>query len=119
MKRLLTSTLFTILLVGNATAAFAGELAANTSSNSAIREIKPFNLVHRAYSGHFSEQDIPGFNGLITAYKSGQIEAEDLVQTAINQGRLSADTLNDQGYMNAVKSQLRDLRDRNGNGFND
>ena len=119
MKRLLTSTLFTILLATNSTAALAGELAANSSKDSVIREIKPFNLVHRAYSGHFSEQDIPGFNGLITAYQTGQIEAEDLVQTAINQGRLSADTLDDKGYVNAVKFQLRDLGDRNSNNFND
>ena len=114
MKRLLTGTVFTILLATNSTAAFAGEVAVNSANASVNRDIKPFNLVHRAYSGHFSEQGVPGFNGLATAYQSGQIEAEDLVQTAIEQGRLSPEMLEDQGYINAVDFQLQDLRDRDG-----
>ena len=114
MKRFLTGTVFTILLATNSTAAFAGEVAVNSANRSVNRDIKPFNLVHRAYSGHFSEQGVPGFNALETAYQSGQIEAEDLVQTAIDQGRLSSDALNDAGYVNAVDFQLQDLRDRDG-----
>jgi hypothetical protein len=31
------------------------------------------------------------------------------VQTAINQGRLSPETLQDKGYINAVNFQLREL----------
>ncbi len=117
MKRLLTGTIFTILLATSSTAAFAGEVAVNSANASLNRDIKPFNLVHRAYSGHFSEQGIPGFNRLAMAYRSGQIEAEDLVQTAIDQGRLSPDALDDTGYVNAVKFQLQDLRDRDSNGL--
>jgi len=119
MKRFLTGTVFTILLATTSTAASAGEVAVNSANASVNRDIKPFNLVHRAYSGHFSEQGVPGFNGLATAYQSGQIEAEDLVQTAINQGRLSPDALDDAGYVNAVDFQLQDLRDRDSNGLND
>ncbi len=119
MKRFFTGTLFTILLATTSTAASAGEVAVNSANASVNGDIKPFNLVHRAYSGHFSEQGVPGFNGLVTAYESGQIEAEDLVQTAIDQGRLSPAALDDPGYVNAVKYQLQDLRDRDSNGFND
>ncbi len=112
MKRFLTGTVFTILLATSSTAALAGEVAAKSATDSVNLDIQPFNLVHRAYSGHFSQQGIPGFNGLATAYRSGQIEAEDLIQTAINRGRLSPDALDDAGYVNAVKFQLEKLRDR-------
>ena len=114
MKRFFTGTLFTILLATTSTAASAGEVAVNSANASVNGDIKPFNLVHRAYSGHFSEQGVPGFNGLVTAYESGQIEAGDLVQTAVDQGRLSPDALDDAGYVNAVDFQLQDLRDRDG-----
>jgi hypothetical protein len=36
------------------------------------------------------------------------------VQTAVDQGRLSPDALDDAGYINAVDFQLQDLRDRDG-----
>jgi len=110
----LTSSLLTAGLVIASPVALAGEVAA-VSSSEKNREIQPFNLVHRAYSGHFTDQDIPGFHGLAIAYESGQIEAEDLVQTAINQGRLSQDKLNDEGYLNAVRYQLRHLVERDSN----
>lgn len=106
--RVVTSSLLTLGLALASPVALAGEIAA-VSANENNREIKPFNLVHRAYSGHFSEQGIPGFQGLVTAYESGQLDAEDLVQTAIDQGRLSPDTLEDQGYLHTVRSQLQHL----------
>jgi hypothetical protein len=108
MKRFLTTAIFTAMLTTTASAAAAGEVAV-TSIHLQTQEIKPFNLVHRAYSGHFSAEGIPGFNRLTTAYRSGQLNAEDLVQTAINQGRLSPETLQDKGYINAVNFQLREL----------
>lgn len=107
---ILASSLLTISLTTVSPAALAGEVAAASKGNATVPEIEPFNLVHRAYSGHFSQQGIPGFTGLATAYRSGEIEAQDLVQIAINQGRLSEDTLNDESYLNAVAFQLRNLR---------
>lgn len=114
---ILSSSLLTLGLVVVSPAALAGEVAAVSSIDSS-REIKPVNLVHRAYSGHFTDQNIPGFHGLAIAYESGQIEAEDLVETAINQGRLSQDKLNDEGYLNAVRYQLRHLEVSNGSDRN-
>ena len=112
MKRfsILASSLLTLSLTAVTPTALAGEVAAVSKQESATSEIQPFNLVHRAYSGHFSEQGIPGFSGLATAYQSGQVKAADLVEVAINQGRLSEKTLNNEGYLNAVDSQLRNLR---------
>lgn len=110
--RFLSSSLLTAGLLMSSPMALAGEVAAVSSGDSS-REIKPFNLVHRAYSGHFSEQGIPGFHNLMIAYESGQITAEDLVQTAIDQGRLSRDKLNDEGYLHTVRFQLQQLDDNN------
>jgi hypothetical protein len=112
--RILGSSLLTIGLAAVSPVALAGEVAALSSTDSS-REIKPVNLVHRAYSGHFKDQDIPGFHRLMTAYNSGQIEAEDLVQTAIDQGRLSPNKLNDEGYLHTVRYQLEHLESRDSN----
>lgn len=106
MKRFLTSAMMTAVLT--ITAATASEVSV-AATNLGAQEIKPFNLVHRAYSGHFSDNGIPGFNRLKTAYRSGQLDAEDLMQAAIEQGRLSPDRLEDRGYVNAVAFQLRQL----------
>lgn len=112
MKRfiILASSLLTLSLTAITPTALAGEVSAVSKRDTTADQIKPFNLVHRAYSGHFSEQGIPGFSGLATAYQSGQVQAEDLVETAINQGRLSEQTLNNEGYLNAVDFQLKNLR---------
>jgi hypothetical protein len=104
----LINGILTISLVSVPQAAFAGEISA-ASSNSARHDIKPFNLVHRAYSGDFSDQGVPGFNRFITAYESGQIGAQDLVQTAVDQGRLPQDALNDESYLEAVELHLQSL----------
>lgn len=99
-------------------AALASEVAVVSSTKTAIHQIQPFNLVHRAYSGNFSQQGIPGFNGLTTAYRSGQIEAKDLVKVAIKKGRLSEETLTDTGYLKAVEFQLRSLENNRGDSGN-
>lgn len=103
----LINSILTISLVSVPQAALAGEIS--SSSDSVRQEIEPFNLVHRAYSGHFSEQGIPGFNRFITACQTGDICAEDLVKTAIEQERLPQDTLNDEEYLQAVEFQLQTL----------
>ena len=115
MKRLLTGAIVTAVFATTASAVMASEVAV-TAISSETQEIKPFNLVHRAYSGHFSDQGIPGFHGLTMAYRSGQLNAEDLIETAINQGRLSPETLDDTGYVNAVRFQLRKLERSNHDG---
>lgn len=69
-------------------------------------------MVQGAYQGQFSDQGISGFNGLVNGYERSQIEAEDLVEAAIAKGRLSQDTRQDSGYLNAVSSQLQGLSDQ-------
>lgn len=73
------------------------------------QKTEPFNLVGLAYQGYFEDQGIPSAQTLITAYRSGDISAEDVVKSAIQANRLSPDVLNDADYIGAVDSQLRAL----------
>lgn len=67
----------------------------------------PFHLVHLAYQGNLS--GTPGYQGLITGYQQGQIQAQDLVQQAIQANRLPQSTLSNGEYLNAVEQQLQTL----------
>jgi hypothetical protein len=73
------------------------------------QKTEPFNLVGLAYQGYFEDQGIPSAQTLITAYRSGDISAEDVVKGAIQANRLSPDVLNDADYIGAVDNQLRAL----------
>ncbi|PSF38157.1 hypothetical protein C7H19_06710 [Aphanothece hegewaldii CCALA 016] len=75
-------------------------------------DIEPVTLVQLAYQGYFADQGIPSHAALKTAIATGDVDAETLVRSAINKGRLSSDTLNDDGYLNIVRTQLENLNDR-------
>lgn len=74
--------------------------------------IEPVTLVQLAYQGYFADQGIPSHAGLKTAIAAGEVDAETLVRSAINKGRLSANTINDDGYLNIVRTQLENLNTR-------
>jgi hypothetical protein len=114
MKRLILSGLSLLLVVGAAAPAVrAQETAANRAevgtSPKYIYQITPFNLAEQAYRGYFKDQGIPSYDRLRVAYHEGRITAQDLVKSAIQVNRLSPQTLNDQGYLNAVDTQLESL----------
>lgn len=96
MKRALISTLFvlTLSMVG----------APNAQAKSV--ETTPFNLLNLARNGYFQDQGIPGFEALENALNSGQITAEDIVQAAVQQDRLSPSHLNDETYIQSVTRLL-------------
>ncbi|MBD2339982.1 hypothetical protein H6G64_23715 [Calothrix sp. FACHB-156] len=111
MKRLIGSSLSLVLISTATVPVFASEkIVVNTqniASNSVSKtRIEPFDLVGLAYQGYFEEQGIPGYSELILAYQAKQITPQDIVQSAVNTNRLSSETLNDRGYINAVKNTL-------------
>jgi hypothetical protein len=116
MKRILLGGLSVLLT--SAIAAPAAVLAQEGSDNLVVQRdniitvngITPVNLVYQAYRGEFKNQGIPGYSGLIDAYGTRQVSAESLVKTAIAANLVSQEALNDQGYINAVDSQLRDFQ---------
>lgn len=88
-----------------------GEAHCATTSSSST-QIDPFRLVYRAYEGSFDAQGIPGGSLLLDAIALRRVTAEQIVESAIEQGRLSPDTINDQSYLKAVEFQMRGLASR-------
>lgn len=112
MERLLLAAVGTILI---ATTATPTVLANKTVANSNVvqsqvqKNITPFNLVSLAYQGKFKNQGVGGYNSLLTAIVFDEISGKYLVQIGIETRRLSAETINDSGYINSVDSQLKKL----------
>ncbi|MEO0949212.1 MAG: hypothetical protein AAFY11_13940 [Cyanobacteria bacterium J06641_5] len=67
----------------------------------------PYGLVKAAYSDRL--EGIPSFNLLRQAVAFRDITAEDLVEAAIAQGRLSETHLQDRRFLSAVDLHLRGL----------
>ena len=112
MQRLLLATIGTILIATTTTApAFANKVSANSeiTQNKLVKNITPFNLVSLAYRGQLKNQGVPGYNSLLDAIKFNNISGKDLVQHAIDSGRLSPDTINNSKYIGAVEYKLQDL----------
>ncbi|WP_159786836.1 hypothetical protein [Sodalinema gerasimenkoae] len=83
------------------------------SSKSPAQSV-PFNisavdLVQLARNGYLREQGIPQFNRLASAYRSGDISADDVIQAAIADNRLSPGIADDPGYLETVDHFLDDL----------
>lgn len=91
------------LLLSAVPAAIAPALAAGEF------QPNPFQLVNMAYEGAFVEQGVPGHLQLEQDYTTGRIRPRDLVMAAVQAGDLPESRLQDQGYINAVRSQMRSL----------
>ena len=52
------------------------------------------DLVFLAYQGYLKEQGIPSNGAFVNSVRQGDISAKDLVQSAIQLGRLSPNTIN-------------------------
>jgi hypothetical protein len=113
MKRVILSSLAVMLMSAvSIPNAVANPTAYNMNSDRHnITTVKPFNLVHLGYQGYF--KNIPSNGAFISGVKSGRINAKTLIQSAIAQGRLSPESLNDRGYINSVNNQLQFLRNNN------
>ena len=123
MKRLVLGGLSVLLMSGTVAPALRAEViaetvpanvpqtqAANVPPHIAARmAVTPFNLVFLAFQGFFETQGIPSSMGLLSAYRNQQVSASDLVKIAVSMNRLPQSTLEDQGYISAVGSQLEAL----------
>ncbi|MEO1428493.1 MAG: hypothetical protein AAFS12_07895 [Cyanobacteria bacterium J06632_19] len=112
MERLLLAAVGTILITTTATTpALANKTAVNSNvtQNQVQKNITPFNLVALAYRGQFKPQGVSGYHSLLTAIRFGEVSGKDLVKHAIDTGRLSAETINDNSYISAVDYQLQEL----------
>ena len=74
-----------------------------------VSMISPINLVNHARQGAFSEQGIPSHLGLSLAVKAGKVDATFLVQSAVETGHLSPESLNNSEYLRYVEFELSQL----------
>jgi hypothetical protein len=103
MKRLLLSGL-SVLLVS---ALQIPAVKAQTNFDEPAYRVEPFNLVHLGYQGYFEKEGIPSNGAFIAAVEAGKITPIALVNSAIEQGKLPSETLNDQRYLEDVGTQLK------------
>lgn len=119
MKRLIIGGLSVLLLsTVTAPATMAQVTTENdggiTNSEYEASLTDPFTLVTSAYRGEFKEQGIPSYGQFMSAYETRSIDAEDLVQAAVEAGDLPPQALNDEGYINAVRLSLNALTSATG-----
>lgn len=108
MKRTIFATLGALAVIAAvAPAAAANEIAAKSEPRLTRTAYTPHNLVHAAYNGNL--EGIPSYGLLRSAIASRDVEAKDLVEAAIAQGRLTEGHLEDRGFLNAVKFNLEGL----------
>lgn len=85
--------------------------APQSRAESPDTEISAVDLVQLARNGYLQEQGIPQFNQLSSDYNSGEVCAEDVVEAAIADDRLSPEVLTDTGYLATVDHCLDHLDD--------
>ncbi|MBD1911329.1 MULTISPECIES: hypothetical protein [unclassified Leptolyngbya] len=102
MKRIASSLMVLALSV----AAFAPAAQAESKLSS-------FNVATLAYQGRLTDNGIPGYGSLEAGVNSGTITAEDVVQAAIDSGRLTETTLQDTEFVTAVERHLQNLVEHN------
>ena len=109
MNKILIGTLSTMMLSTIAVPVLADQVTLGSSGPLNIVEITPFALVTGAYQGRFENQGIPSNAVFLAQVRGNKISSEDLVQSAIDAGRLSEDTLYDQSYLSSVENIMNNL----------
>ncbi|MFP4132705.1 MAG: hypothetical protein ACLFQP_08705 [Halothece sp.] len=99
--------------VGVAETAPTSEKVNHNSQYNSIRETEAFNLVSSGYRGDFKEQGIPAYAQFEQAYIAGNLDAEKLVNSAIEAGDLSSEAIEDEAYLNAITAHLDALTTQN------
>lgn len=110
MKRLFIIAILAVSAMGIALPALAQtKVSINSHNAREVREISPYDLVTASYQGRFTDYGIPAAGGFVAAVRADKIEAEDLVEVAIAQRRLSSEALNDRAYLSHVRSMMKHL----------
>lgn len=114
MKRLIIATLSTLMLGSLGVPALASEVSyQRLAQNNITNQTQPIDLVFLARQGYFQDQGIPQGNVLGFAFDSGKVTAESLVKAGIAEGRITPETLNDEGYLRSVDYNLSQLTNSN------
>jgi len=110
MKKLILSCL-PALLISTTTVVLDAKSEVKTLSMATIpnrveERISPYNLTSLAYQGYYSGEGIASAGALIQDINSGKINEVKLIQAAIDAHQLAPETLNDDSYVQSVRTQL-------------
>ena len=72
-----------------------------------IGNLTPRQLISIARQGQFKAQGIPSHSNFGNAIRSGKVDAQKLVTSAVAQNRLPETTLQDTNYLKSVDSHLK------------
>ncbi|HEY9850294.1 MAG TPA: hypothetical protein V6D28_12590 [Leptolyngbyaceae cyanobacterium] len=115
MKKVIFGTVSVLFMSAFATSAAFAQTPTTAPSTTTDRAttstymVEPFNLAWMAYQGYFEAQGIPGGEALTTAFKAGDIDASDLVESAIKTNRLPAGFNPDNTYLSWVEMTLGNI----------
>lgn len=121
MKRLSAGTISALLLAGAiAPAAMADPDQSNYQAQSSqpsgsmdigavptMEEVSPFDLAYFTYYGGMEDYGIDGGTFLVQDYRDGEITAEDIVQTAVENEFVEEEALDNPLYVESVNDFLR------------
>lgn len=106
MKHLVISTLSLLALGAIATPMAAAAETLSAAVSSVRTAPSAFNLVSHAERGYFAAHGIPGYGQFAAELQQGAIDAEDLINRAIEAGYLTAEVKHDASFVKAVENQL-------------
>ncbi|QDZ38623.1 hypothetical protein FRE64_00890 [Euhalothece natronophila Z-M001] len=115
MRRLILTGLSSLFVtlgvtpVAIAEATTTSEQVTNNHQQNNVRDTEAFSLVSSAYRGDLTEEGIPAYAQFEQAYIAGEIDAESLVNSAIEAGHLSSEAIEDEAYLAAVTLHLDNL----------
>ncbi|MGK7955460.1 MAG: hypothetical protein AB4063_09395 [Crocosphaera sp.] len=111
MKSLIITGLSSLVLGSFFAPVNANEVMAvnSTVEQNTMSYLSPVNLVSHGRGGTFQEQGIPSHVRFSLGIQSGKVDAESLVNAAIEARRLSSEAINNSAYLSSVEFELSQL----------
>jgi hypothetical protein len=72
-------------------------------------QISPFNLAYLAYRGTFKAQGISGYATFCSNLDQGDLDAQDVMNVAIDTLRLNPSFADDESYENSLQQQMEGI----------
>ncbi|BAU66764.1 hypothetical protein STA3757_41700 [Stanieria sp. NIES-3757] len=91
------------ILIGTEATLAADDTSTNKNKSD---QLTPINLVFHGYQGYFLDQGIPSGATFVSLVHFGTIDAEQLVKSAVEKGRLAPETINDESFLRKVQTSL-------------
>ena len=107
MKLFLIGSLSILSLISIKPAPVGAQNVDSRTSNPTLENLAPRSLIALARQGRFNAQGIPGYSNLGSAIRSGRVDAQKLVASAVAQNRLPETALQDVDYLKAVNHHLK------------